>query len=384
MGLIVLETLDKEYDYAEIDEFPYDEDYMIYRGDGVDYDSGSVGFAKDAAIFVVDALKKGGKQLANAEGILSRFKNVSVSLSKNCMEENMEPLNEYNRYVMSLMTDEEFLQQKISILDENDSQDTAIEIYDSLLGKEVAGWTLEKFVKKYARFDKIVHRYAKLLEDCGNIDGAVEILEMHGKYDSDYSELAQEYYELLKRTGNIEKQRNQALLFFKNCGNEQNKIQYYHDLKKIVPLDSWPSVLLQLLLCRSKYSPVHDMDWLLQIYDEEGMKDELRNQIVSMEQDCFDKQGDNLRRKISYFLSFKHAFSDTERDVVSNMFTLELYNTASNYDSKTYDTLMSSVRMLSKVDKESKNRMDKFVQYLKTEFSRRPRLIELIRKNGYQ
>jgi len=383
VGLYMLETLIEVYDYSEIDEFPYDEDYMIARGDGIDYDPGCVGFVKDAAEFVVKALSAGKSSESFAveefNDIMARFKSVAVGISSDrCIDGYLDALSVYNEYAKTFQSRETYLEEQISILEEEGGEETASEIYKLLSSAPVGNWTLDKFAWKYIGFSTVAEAFVGRLEAEGRIEEAISAIEKHfgQKYpESDYNPLSEKWFQLVWETADVEKKRDIAVFYFIH---RRDKIRYYHALKSISSEDEWTSILSELLKCAD--GSLFNDEWKYQIYQEEGRNSELMTLITSPERSIFVcTHGAILLDQISHFSRYGNIFTDKERSSLVNEFTARLYHESSGYDSKTYPDLVSSIRILSRISPEAEVKMNDFINWLRLQYPRRRKMLELLK-----
>ena len=137
VGLVILETLAQVYDYREIDEFQYDEDYEMAKGYGTDYDSGTVSFIKEAADFVIDAMVHGredGSILEQKYDELElRLREVSLTLSQTpFLDGKRGALDSFNSFSKNNMSENDYCRLQLSIVDKNGDDETATELYSFL------------------------------------------------------------------------------------------------------------------------------------------------------------------------------------------------------------------------------------------------------------
>ena len=386
VGLLVLETLAEVYDYGEIDEFQYDEDYEIANGYGTDYDAGTVSFIKDAAQFVENALRGGMDNGSIAGSIFQelehRFREVAKALSQNnSLEGNRDALNCYNAFSRNNLSPREYFDLQMSLLDEGGDDETALELYSFLKGHPHCGMTAEAFAQSHLSYKPVAWAYSSDLESAGNLEEAIATLKgYYGKDgpESDSDEMAAKFYAWSMLKGTPSECASMARKYF-IIGSD--KLRYYHDLKNLVPKEKWSGVLSGLLSSViSDHAHYSSPQWLLDIYHEEKMHEELMT-LIDNQPDYYSfgrHFGDGLNRKIRLLAKYASSLTQEERKLLVGKYADELYATVSNYNSGTYQTLVDSVKSLSRVNADAKARMEGFVSYLRTEYSRRRKLIELL------
>ena len=194
VGLVILETLAEKYDYSEIDEFQYDEDYEIAKGYGTDYDSGTVSFIKEAAEFVVNAIARGKDngsiQEREFKELEQRLRDVSTTLSQIAfLDGKRDALDCFNSFSKNNMSTNDYCRLQLSIVDKEG-------------------------------------------------DGP----------NSDHDEMAKKYYEWTMLKGAPSQRESLARHYFIKG---TDKSRYYSDLKILVDRERWSKFLAELL--SSKY-----------------------------------------------------------------------------------------------------------------------------------
>ena len=387
VGLVILETLAEKYDYSEIDEFQYDEDYEIAKGYGTDYDSGTVSFIKEAAEFVVDAMthakEDGSFQEQKFKEMEQRFRGASITLSQTAsLDGKRDALDCFNSFSKNNLSTNDYCRLQLSVVDKEGDGETAAELYSFLKEHPECDIKAEAFAESHKSIESIAKAYSLDLEAAGNIEKAIAVLDVYfGKEDGprpDYDEMAKKYYEWTMLRGTLPQKESLARRYFIKGSD---KFKYYSDLKSLVDRERWPEFLSELFASvKSDSCSFYTPEWLLDIYAEEDMHEEMKSVIVNQtEINPYGRHfGDALNRKIGYLARYSHCLTDEEKASLIGGFAAELYNTASHYDAATYHVLADSIKTLSRVNVEAKTKMEDFVKYLRANFPRRRMLLNIL------
>lgn len=386
VGLVILETLAEEYDYSEIDEFQYDEDYAIAKGYGTDYDSGRVSFIKEAAEFVVDAITHGKEdgtiQEQKFKELEQRLRKVSITLSQTSfLDGNRDALDCFNSFSKNNMSTNDYCRLQLSIVDKDGDGETAVELYSFLKEHPECDINAETFAEDHLSIESVARAYSLDQEADGNIEKAIAVLQAFFGKDGpnhDHDEMAKKLYEWTMLKGTLPQRESLAKHYFINGAD---KFRYYSDLKRLVSGERWPELLSELLSAvKSDICGFYTPEWLFDIYAEEDMHEKLKSLIL--DQTVITSYGrhfgDALNRKIGYLARYAHCLTDEEKASLIGGFTAELYNTASRYDAATYHVLVNSIKTLSRVNAKAKARMEEFATYLRTTFPRRRMLLNIL------
>lgn len=386
VGLVILETLAEKYDYSEIDEFQYDEDYEIAKGYGTDYDSGTVSFIKEAAEFVVNAIARGKDngsiQEREFKELEQRLRDVSTTLSQIAfLDGKRDALDCFNSFSKNNMSTNDYCRLQLSIVDKEGDGETAAELYSFLKEHPECDIEAETFAEDHLSIDSIARAYSFDLEAAGNIEKAIVVLQAYFGKDgpnSDHDEMAKKYYEWTMLKGAPSQRESLARHYFIKG---TDKFRYYSDLKILVDRERWSKFLAELLSSvKSDSCSFYTPEWLFDIYAEEDMHEELKSLILNQTViNSYGRHfGDALNRKIGHLARYAHCLTDEEKTSLIGGFTAELYNTASRYDAATYHVLADSIKTLSRINAEAKARMEELATYLRATFPRRRILLNIL------
>mgnify|MGYP006872995594 CR=1 FL=1 len=386
IGLLVLETLSETFDYTEIEEFPYDPDYMIYNDDGVEYDAGKVRFVKSAAELIAEAVRlwveSGSLGEERLKTLMTHFRKVALEIADDdSINGCRDAIKAYEELSSSFLSEEDILKEKISMIENGGGETTAMEVYALLKDHPVGEWTDESFAMKYIHMPHLALSFVNDLENKDRDEDALSAVNAffkqdHGKYH--YESLQDKLYDLTKKVGETDKFIELAESYFINRGD---KLKYYHDLKEIIPEEDWKNVLESLLPKCSEALTVYSGDWLLDIYSEEAMQSELYDSICSLKSATWAWErsyGEILSRKINLLYRYRRSLTPEQIDLLGKQCVDELYKKASGYDIKSYRYLADSIKTLSRVNRAYALKMEEFKEYLHKEFPRRRKLFELL------